>query len=67
MNAIEKRFRQFFAEDENGCWIWQGGLSSGGYGKFWLNGKTIPVTKSGRPAYAGEGGTVSQSHRGGYA
>lgn len=33
-------------EDEDECWEWQGGRNDRGYGKFWLNGKTIPAHRA---------------------
>lgn len=39
MLAVEiPRFNKFVREDPNGCWIWIGGKTSDGYGKFYLNG-----------------------------
>lgn len=26
-------------EPNSGCWLWDGDLSNGGYGRFWINGK----------------------------
>ena len=27
----------------DGCWEWQEGLSTGGYGKFWVGNETVPA------------------------
>lgn len=37
------RFDSYVNEDpvENGCWEWTGGRLLYGYGRFWLNGRTI--------------------------
>jgi len=44
-NITEKdvaRFMSFVEKDpETGAWNWMGGISSSGYGGFWLDGKTI--------------------------
>lgn len=34
--------------DENGCWLWNGAISSNGYGSVWLNGR---VTSSHAAVY----------------
>lgn len=28
------------------CWTWTAGLNNAGYGKFWLNGRTIPASRA---------------------
>lgn len=38
-----ERFQAFIEVEGDGCWRWVGGISSTGYGKFWLDGKTIPA------------------------
>lgn len=38
----DERFMSFVEIDnKTGAWIWKGGVTSAGYGGFWLNGKTI--------------------------
>ena len=39
-NAEERFSEKYQAIPESGCWIWTGGIWSGGrYGAFWENGK----------------------------
>uniref|UniRef100_A0A6M3J6Y5 Putative homing endonuclease n=1 Tax=viral metagenome TaxID=1070528 RepID=A0A6M3J6Y5_9ZZZZ len=43
-----ERFWSYVQKGE-GCWLWTGGLNQTGYGKFWVNGRTVPA-----PRYAYE-------------
>ena len=40
-SPVERFFDYTFPEPNSGCWIWVGGISSRGYGGFWLNPKTV--------------------------
>lgn len=35
--SIERRFRAFYLQAENGCWIWTGGFDRGRYGQFYIS------------------------------
>lgn len=35
---VEERFWAK-VDKSDGCWVWTAGISSGGYGSFWLDGK----------------------------
>ena len=35
------RFDSFVVKSLTGCWYWLGGDTPAGYGRFWLNGKTV--------------------------
>lgn len=38
---LKERFMQYIEKQPNGgCWLWTGGLSNGGYGKFQIDPKT---------------------------
>jgi len=41
ISAEERFWQKVDKQGEHGCWEWQTGLTSGGYGKFWYKGKTI--------------------------
>ena len=46
--------------DKSGdCWLWTGGLTSEGYGKFWLNRRTIGAHRVG---YALAHGQLPEPH-----
>lgn len=39
---INKRFDAYVSPpDSDGCWLWTGGVTNGGYGRFRLNGSTV--------------------------
>lgn len=38
---VFKRFMSFVDKSPSGCWLWKGGGTPGGYGRFWVNGKTV--------------------------
>ena len=44
-----------FVEKTDGCWLWQGHRATNGYGRFWIDGRTIPAH---RWAYEQAGGLV---------
>jgi hypothetical protein len=33
------RFQEKVKLDNNGCWVWKASRTTGGYGKFWFDGK----------------------------
>jgi len=35
----QRFFSKIKINEKTGCWMWQGGTSDGGYGRFWLNGR----------------------------
>ena len=40
--TAEERFMSFIrVEEKTGAWLWTGGVTSAGYGGFWVNGRTI--------------------------
>jgi len=41
--SLKQRIRRNIKKDENGCWIWQKGLSVDGYGKLSIDGKKQSV------------------------
>jgi len=36
-----KRFRESYDKNDSGCWIWNRGKFSDGYGQFWLDGTNV--------------------------
>ena len=56
MKTLEERFWEKVAEpDENGCRIWQGALSGGRYGTFWIGDRSY---RAHRIAYEWEVGPI---------
>jgi hypothetical protein len=39
--AADARFDAKHSTDENGCWLWTGGIAPHGYGIFWFEGKSV--------------------------
>lgn len=39
--SVLERFNSKYEEDENGCWVWIGAMSSVGYGRFKVSGRLV--------------------------
>jgi len=44
MNEEQRFWSKVDKRGPDECWEWQGGKSVAGYGRFWLNGKTVSST-----------------------
>jgi hypothetical protein len=55
MRDVTERFWQWVDTSSGDCWTWTGGSTTGGYGKFWLNGRTISAH---RVSYVMHFGTI---------
>lgn len=42
-NVRERFLRYVRVDHDSGAWLWTGGISSSGYGAFWLDGRTMPA------------------------
>lgn len=45
MDKTLQRFNQYYDKTE-GCWEWNGSRDASNYGKFWMDGKTIPAHRA---------------------
>jgi len=54
MCKTKHRFDQYYDKTANGCWEWNGALTLNGYGKFWLNDKTISSHRASYLIHKGE-------------
>ena len=43
IEEIKRKLIFYRRIDENGCWIWMKGKSTGGYGSFYINHRPFPV------------------------
>ena len=48
------RFWQFVSIQEDGCWLWTGGVSDNGYAHFWLDGRTVKAHRFAYVYFRGE-------------
>lgn len=46
MSTTKDRFYGFFDKKQSGCWEWNGSLAIDGYGRFWMDGKTIAAHRA---------------------
>jgi hypothetical protein len=47
------RVLRYVAEDESGCWVWQGSLNSDGYGNMNVGGRTVGAYRVSYEAFIG--------------
>jgi hypothetical protein len=40
------RFLLYMDISTSGCWLWTGGIGTRGYGKFWLDGRTVQAHRA---------------------
>lgn len=53
-SVIERFMDKVAVEPDSGCWLWQSGVSRGGYGKFKLGGKTLAAHRVSYELFVGE-------------
>lgn len=49
----ERLFANREIDPVTGCWIWQGNRGGRGYGKIWLNGKKVSVSRASAIVFLG--------------
>lgn len=52
--TAKQRFEEAIAKQENGCWRWLKAVQPDGYGRFWINGKSVPSHRASWEFYRGE-------------
>lgn len=53
-NDPDRRFREFYEEQENGCWEWQGHIESNGYARFTVGDDRTGAHRWAYERYIGE-------------
>ena len=52
--AVDRLQALISPEPNSGCWLWTGGVSNVGYGKFSLDGRTVPAHRAAWALLVGE-------------